>query len=394
MGYLKQLGDKKWRIIYDVTPSNGRGRQQKTETLFPVTKTQAKLILAKREEAVAVGKFVTDDITVSKLFERFIQAKTVAQRAPKTLERYGTLYATYIGPRFESMTLGSMRQHHLTDAYAKWLAAGKSGRPLSARTVRHIHDLIRAMLNYALRKGLVHGNVAALVSEDLPQARKPDSVALTEEQLKTLLACAHAPSEWARKHGVVSAQSWFAPAVWFAAYTGARRGETLALRWRDLDFEQKTAVIRRSLTETKAGGIQFKEPKNGKSRTIVLSSSLIDVLRAHRASQGGERQLFGSAYRDDDLVFAAPTGSPVLPWTFTASFRYLVQRAQVPYIRLHDLRDTHASLLGKHGVPLEVVSKRLGHATIGITAERYLHVYRERDAEAAEVFERLTGLSR
>jgi integrase len=86
-----------------------------------------------------------------------------------------------------------------------------------------------------------------------------------------------------------------------------------------------------------------------------------------------------------------PDGTTVLPWTFTRSFMFLVRRAGVPYIRLHDLRDTHATLLGKHGVPLEVVSKRLGHATIAITAERYLHVYRERDIEAAEVFERLAG---
>lgn len=388
MGYLKQLGDKKWRIVYNVTPPNGRRRRQKTETLFPVTKAQAKLILAKREEAVAIGKFIVDDITVSTLFERFIQAKTVAQRAPKTIESYRSLYTRYIGPRFGDMTLGSLKQHHLTDAYAEWLGAGKSGRALSARSVRHIHDLLRAMHNYALRKGLVHQNVATMVSEDLPQAYKPDSVALTEEQLKALLACARMPTGWARRRGVVSAQSWFAPAVWFAAYTGARRGETLALRWSDLNVDQRTAAIRRSLTETKAG-VQFKEPKNGKHRTLVLSQSLIEVLLAHRSAQGDDREVFGGSYHDDDLVFAAPDGSPVLPWTFTASFRYLVERAKVPYIRLHDLRDTHASLLGKHGVPLEVVSKRLGHATIGITAERYLHVYTERDAEAAAVFEQL-----
>jgi integrase len=390
VGYLKKIGDRKWRLVYDVTPPNGRRRRQKTETLFPATKAQAKRTLAKREEAVAIGKFIVDDITVSKLFERFITAKTVAQRAPKTLERYGTLYATYIGPGFGDMTLNSLKQHHLTDAYATWLKAGASGNPLSARSVRHIHDLIRAMLNYAVRKGLVHQNVAVFVSEDLPEARKPESIALTEEQLKTLLASAQTPTEWARSHGVVSAQSWFAPAVWFAAYTGARRGETLAIRWSDLDFDQWTAAIRRSLTETKAG-VQFKEPKNGKHRTIMLSQTLVNVLREHRFAQDEDKRIFGSSYRDDDLVFAAPDGSPVLPWTFTASFRYLVERSGVPYIRLHDLRDTHASLLGKHGVPLEVVSKRLGHATIGITAERYLHVYRERDAEAAEVFERLAG---
>jgi integrase len=87
---------------------------------------------------------------------------------------------------------------------------------------------------------------------------------------------------------VISAQSWFAPAVWFAAFTGARRGETLALRWRDLDFEQKTATIRRAITETKAFGVQFKEPKSGKSRTIVLSSSLIEVLLAQRTTQNEE----------------------------------------------------------------------------------------------------------
>ena len=391
MGFLKQIGDRKWRIVYDVTPPNGQRRRQKTETLFPVSRSQAKLILAKREETVAIGKFVVDDITVSTLFERFIKAKTVAQRAPKTLERYGTLYSTYIGPRFGEITLSKLKQHHLTDAYASWLLRGKSGRALSARTVRHIHDLVRTMLNYALRKGLVHHNVATLVAEDLPRAKKPESVALTEEQLKTLLASAWMPTDWARSHGVVSAQSWFAPAVWFAAYTGARRGETLALRWIDLDFEAKTATIRHSLTETKAGGVQFKEPKNGKQRTIVLPESLVEVLLKHRSEQQKDRDIFQGAYEDDDLVFAAPNGSPVLPWTFTASFRYLVGRAGVPYIRLHDLRDTHASLLGKHGVPLEVISKRLGHATIGITAERYLHVYKERDAEAAAVFEQLAS---
>jgi integrase len=108
-------------------------------------------------------------------------------------------------------------------------------------------------------------NVAVLVSEDLPHARRPDSVALTEEQLKTLLVCAQNPTKWARPHGEISAQGWFAPAVWFAACKGARRGETLALRWSDLDLEQMAAVIRRSMTETKAGGIQFKEPKNWKA---------------------------------------------------------------------------------------------------------------------------------
>jgi len=160
--------------------------------------------------------------------------------------------------------------------------------------------------------------------------------------------------------------------------------------WSDLDLDQHAVRIRRSLTDTN-DGLKFKEPKNGRPRTITLPPTLVAVLRSARSEQEKDRTFFESAYQDHDLVFACPDGKPVPPWTFTASFRYLVQRAKVPRIRLHDLRDTHVSLLGKHGVPLEVVSKRLGHATIGITAERYLHVYRERDEEAAAVFERLAG---
>lgn len=85
---------------------------------------------------------------------------------------------------------------------------------------------------------------------------------------------------------------------------------------------------------------------------------LIAVLQSARSEQEKDRRLFGSAYQDLDLVFACPDGMPVPPWTFTASFRYLVKQAKVPRIRLHDLRGTHASLLGKHGVPPEVVSAR------------------------------------
>jgi|HubBroStandDraft_6_1064221.scaffolds.fasta_scaffold350896_2 integrase len=92
-----------------------------------------------------------------------------------------------------------------------------------------------------------------------------------------------------------------------------------------------------------------------------------------------------------DSSLRRQTDGPVPPWTFTASFSYLVERAKVPYIRLHDLRDTHASLLAKHGVPLEVVSNRLGHSAIGITADRYLHIYRSRDAQAAAVFEKIAS---
>jgi len=386
MGYLKRVGDRKYRIVYDVPPRGGKARQQKTETLVGVTKPEAEAYLAKRKSETNAGLRIPEEITIATLYERFRESRVVARRSPKTIERYDQLYDSYIGPAFRHLPVQALRQEHLSAAYSRWSKKGVSGRPLGARSLRHIHDLIRAMLHYAVRKELAVRNVATLVSDELPASPQANPIALSEAHLKKLLASAEDPSSWAKVRGTVSAHSWFAQAVRFAAYTGARRGETLAMRWSDVHLEEATAVIARSLTQTKAG-LSFKVPKNGKTRTVILPQSLVQSLREHKGNQVRGRKFFGATYEDNDLIFAMPDGKAVVPWTFTKSFSYLVQRAGVPYIRLHDLRDTHASLLAKHGVPIEVVSKRLGHSQVGITFERYVHVYRNRDAEAAAIFD-------
>jgi integrase len=118
-----------------------------------------------------------------------------------------------------------------------------------------------------------------------------------------------------------------------------------------------------------------------------MPCTLTAILKQHRAAQDKERSLLGAGYKDDDLVFARPDGSLVNPRCFGNRVIELAARAKVTPITAHCLRDTHASLLAKKGVPLEVVSKRLGHADIRITAERYLHVYRESDAAAARALD-------
>ena len=210
---------------------------------------------------------------------------------------------------------------------------------------------------------------------------------LTEVELRKLLDEAKNPSSRSKKRGYLSAQPWFYPAVAFAAYTGARRGEVLALRWSDMSFELRSVTIARSITER----MEVKATKNDKSRRISMPEPLVAILKAHQAQQEKEKAVLGSAYRDEDLVFARADGSAVNPWNFGRSVLDCIKRAKVTPITLHGLRDTHASLCAQAGVPIEVVSQRLGHASIGVTVERYLHVYRSRDTEAADAFGRLVG---
>ena len=258
--------------------------------------------------------------------------------------------------------------------------------------MRHAADLIRNVLNRAVKWNIIMRNPALLVdADDLPRLRRPESTVLTEVELGRLLEEARRPTQRSRKRGYLSAYPAFFPAVAFAAFTGARRDEILAVRWRDLDLDNGLVTIARSLTDAPRGILSFKDPKNGKSRTICISGQLVAILRSQRVAQAAERLALGRAYHDEDLVFAQPDGHPIPPWNFAEAFCDLVRRAGVTRITLHDLRDTHASLLAKAGVPIEVVSQRLGHSTISITVDRYITVYRDRDMAAADAFDRLVS---
>jgi len=389
MAKPKHLGVKKYMIVYDVPPQNGKGRQQKREILRGVTKHEAESFLAKRIESVARGEYTAHaDMTMSDLFEKFMTHKAKRLEAT-TIDRYKGIIATYLRPTFGKMRLTALRKAHLIEAYEKWQAEKQTRR--SGRTIRHVHDLLRATLNWAVSLDYVQTNVAGkITSDDLPKAFKPESAVLNENELRHLLAEARSPTFLAKKRGTVSSLPWFYPALVFAAYTGARRGEVLATRWPDLDLDGGTVTIRESLAQPRSG-LAFKRPKNGQVRTVTITSELVAVLRSHKARQAAEQVYVGERYHRDDLVFAMPNGMPVSPEAFGAAFKRLVARAKVARIRLHDLRDTHASLLAKAGVPIEVVSQRLGHSCIGVTVDRYVTVYRERDVAAAAAFARLVA---
>jgi integrase len=114
----------------------------------------------------------------------------------------------------------------------------------------------------------------------------------------------------------------------------------------------------------------------------------------HRRRQLQERLAFGPGYVDEhDLVFREADRQPVHPNSFSERFKSEARRAGLPVIRLHDLRHTHVTLLRKMGVPVEVVSKRVGHASPSITSDIYSHVA-EDPALQREAAKRVAALLR
>ncbi|MDM5210475.1 site-specific integrase [Peribacillus sp. NJ4] len=147
--------------------------------------------------------------------------------------------------------------------------------------------------------------------------------------------------------------------------------------------------VRQSLQEVRGEGLKFKEPKSGKSRSITITPSLARELKKVYKQQIEYKLLLGQTYHDLDLVFAQKNGKPIQPTEMARNYRKVVSSTDLPYIRFHDLRHTHATLLLQKGVHPKIVSERLGHSTIGITMDTYTHVLPNMQKEAAQQFEQL-----
>lgn len=180
-------------------------------------------------------------------------------------------------------------------------------------------------------------------------------------------------------------------AVWrLAAMTGMRRGEILGLRCRDVDLDAARPSVRQAVVAVAYEVIE-STPKSHNARVIDLDGETVGLLRAHKQQQRAERLEWGADYGDRDLVATHENDSPIHPHSFSEMFTQLVNRAGIRPIRLHDLRHTHATLAPKAGVPVKVVSERLGHGPPASTLKQYAHVIPGMQAAAAALVPEFIG---
>jgi integrase len=327
--------------------------------------------------------------TVADYLAEWVEAHAATVK-PKTLAGYRHDIDHYIVPRIGRMRLQALRPAVISRLYRDLAEhGGRDGRALSATTVSHIHRTLRKALADAVDvEQLLAANPAARSKRPRSRAAEPVQV-WTVQQLAAFLATA-------RSHRLFAFYR-------LAAYTGARRGELLHLRWTSVNlnaaevtFSGSTAVVRRQHVEGTT--------KGGRSRTVSLDRDTVAVLREHRRQQTEERLAAGSAWNDNDgLVFTSRWGEPLYPDTVTALMTKLIYRhnesatppaGPLPHARLHDLRHLHATTLLLAGVPVHVVAARLGHADPAVTLRVYSHVLREHAAGVGDIFAQAVNGSR
>ena len=152
---------------------------------------------------------------------------------------------------------------------------------------------------------------------------------------------------------------------YLAIHTGMRERELLGSKWGDLDWVTKRLQVKRQLQHIAGQGLVFSEPKTAAGRRlIVLSPNAIAKLREHMERQNLERQLAGSAWVENDLIFPTKLGSPMYSANMYKIFKAILKLAGLSNIRFHDLRHTAATLLLQQGVNPKIIQERLGHANI------------------------------
>ncbi len=290
--------------------------------------------------------------------------------APKTVEGYRVNIERHIIPSIGNIPVQKLQPIHIQEFYKSKLQNGRlDGKGgLSPKSVIYIHRNLREALNHAVKMQIIQRNVADAV--EVPRQKIFQSKFLNESQVQDLLKA-------------LENTDLYIP-VLLAVGLGLRRGEALGLEWRDVDFDNKTVSIMRSLLPTK-NGLVFHNPKTEHShRVISVSDNIIDELRIHKKHQEDCKRLLGQAYKNIDLVCCLNDGSPINPSTFSQSFGRTLKIHNLPHIRFHDLRHTNATLMLKHNIPAKVASERLGHSNIGITLDLYSHVMREMQEDAAK----------
>lgn len=375
--YTTKAGPR-YLIKYSLPLEDGTKRQVLKRGFL--TRREAAEALSDRRTSIKQGTHVT--AKPSTVGEHLTVWLAGLRLSPSTEASYRRNVRLHLMPTLGPLRLEQVTGTRLTALYRQLEREGRADGEggLSARTVRYLHTILHSALKAAVRDGKLSVNPADKAVPPSPrEAASPEMKTWTGEELSTFL-------DWSKARQDELHIAWT-----LLAMTGMRRGEALALRWGDIDFEAGTIAVRRSagLIKTKGEGEQIivGPPKSGKSRVIDIDPMTVQALRTWRSQMG---LIALSLARADGYVLATVSGGIRHPDRFSKAFVGRVQTAReelgegrLSEIRLHDLRHTSATLLLTAGIHPKIVSERLGHAKVSITLDVYSHAVPTLQREAA-----------
>jgi len=316
------------------------------------TKAQVKDKLREVVKDLEAGVTAAEGYTVADAISDFLD-QGLKGKSAETVGNYRSLAGNHLIPY-----LGAAKLKKLTaDELDTWMDG--RAEELSTRTLRLVHQVLERAIRHAQARDKVRRNVASLILVPKGQEGRP-SKAMTLDQAVRLL-----------EHVGPGSEHRLAAYVVVSLLAGVRTEEARALRWAEVDLEEGTVAVYRSV---RAKG----DTKTRKSRRVLkLPTKAIEALREQRRRQAAERLQVGEQWQDHDLVFCREDGTPLDRWQVRREFAVITRAAGLgEEWAPRELRHSFVSILSASGVRIEDISDLVGHSGTTVTESVYRHEIR------------------
>ena len=344
---------------YEGRYADGYGENGKTKYRSIYGKTYSevrdKLLQIK---AKTVTHTVSSGLTVKELFTEWLSAKLTQTKA-STYANYAFKVEKHLIPAF-----GSLKIEKLTPSKVYDFIVDKRSKGLSNK---YISDLIIVLKNMTRYASKVHCCVNAIADVELPKKEKHELDLYNKSEQSRL------------KSALLKDMDITKLSIMLALYTGVRIGELCSLKWSDIDFSAKTVHIERTVQRIRTNGkanrteLVVTTPKSQSSvRTIPLPDFIVNMLKAFKPSNVDAYIVTGNAKLPD-------------PRTMQYRFKALLARAGLRTLNFHSLRHMFATNCVEVGFDVKTLSELLGHSTVEITLNRYVHSSMERKRQCMDM---------
>jgi len=373
VGNIRERSPGSFEVRYALGNDPATGKRRTAHVTVKGSRKDAERELRRLLRTLDTGEHIDPScMTVRNWLTQWL-AIVKTERSPLAFERYEGVVNCRLLPAFGNVMLSKLSTAQIQAVYTGWATEGRrDGKPggLSARSRLLIHNVLNIALNRAVELQLIARNPAQPLRRRLPKQDRSEMTTLTGEQVQQLLAA-------------IGATAIYWP-VLLSLATGMRRGEALALRWRNVDLNASVIHVVENVVPIKSATL-VRPPKGGRGRVITLPAYALDELRRRKREQAEELLRLGIQLSGNTLVCARADGRPLHPNVVTSYFGRVARRVGLP-VHFHSLRHTHATQLLLAGVHPKVAQERLGHSSVALTMDTYSHVIDQlRDAAAAKL---------
>jgi integrase len=369
---MRQRGDA-WQLRVYLGRDPVTGRQVLETRTFRGGKRDAQRELARLVAEAERGRTAGSSATVSDLVVRWIETAG-PDWSPSTRRQHESAINRHITPLLGDRKLRSLSPSDLDWFYAELrkLPGRGDNTTMAPATVRRIYVIVRAALEQAVKWGWISTNPA--IGSSPPKVRQAKIEPPDAEAVSALLET------------VKSEDHAFFAYLRVAASTGARRSQICGLQWRDIDFDSGRMLFTRGVVDGDQG-ITVKSTKSDRAYRVAVDAATLGVLSQHRTNADRLAEQCGASVERTGFVFSYEVdgSKPWRPDGVTHRWRRWRVKADLPNMRLHDLRHFMATTMLTAGVPVSVVAGRLGHARSATTLNIYSHFVESGDQAAADL---------